>query len=111
MKILILIIAITLPVIAQAIPLSVLRAQEQERENIERAMRTADKNCAECREQIAAALRHYIAGMQANIDFCARLLRTEPAAYRNVTAEAIWEYQMHREFARAALKQITERKQ
>ena len=101
-----LVITLLLPVFAQAIPLSVLHAQKQERENIEAALRTVDKNCAECREQIVAALHHYVAGMQSNTEFCVRLGEDAGSELKEIS-EAIKEYQAHREWARKALRNIT----
>jgi hypothetical protein len=100
-----LIITLLLPVIAHAIPLSVLQAQEQEREDIILAIRTLDKDCAACREQIVVALRHYIAGKQANINFCRRA-RGLGGDDRD-TDLAIMQYQVSIACARAEIRIIT----
>ena len=102
------IIAAFVAMTAQAIPLSELRAQAQERRNIEAAINSMLPNCTcnEKRQQIVKALRDYIARIKANIDFCKRYAAVAQADEQKGIAKAIAHYEAQIAWAEQAMKEV-----
>src|SRR5438552_13399882 len=97
--------------LARSIPLSVLEDQACQRGRLEVALKalpslcqTEDASCKAKRQEVAAALRDYIEGIQSDIDFCRRYAKGADVNEQKDITKAIKEYEADLHWAQQAQK-------